>query len=442
MDLQNAFDTTGKVLFGQPVGKLSDFKEYLSETLLPYQTKKSFLSGKSVTLTNPSYPADAKFISQDEMAQLKFQPLKTNEIKDIDSLLSAVRERVVFCGNKMLGRNYEVFDVDDCVDCTNVISSNNVYNVKNGAYNSFLREAESVFGVFGVPGASFCMRCFEGVGATRCFESYYMKEIADMYFSFNCVGCSEGIFAFNLRGKRHTIGNLQLEKDKYLALKKKLVAEMGEELRKKKRMFSIVEVAVFGRDKKKIKAPEIAYDSPVPPKVEDAFRKTSKIVLGKELSNIKSYEGWLLTTSKISQKIKGASGKPTYRVDWFPVLKDLPADRLLPLDEALASAKNAIEIGKDEQPSLQEVLSRISKKAFFTFEFVDGYNQNCVDISSIFTGYESYKCFDVTNSKYCAYTCGQADTEHNFGGYMRMLHSQFCINCFNSTKLNSCFEVD
>src|SRR3989338_1653107 len=369
MDLQQSFDTTAKVLFGQPIGKLSDFRDYLGEMVLPYQTKKSFLSGKQVMVSHRFYPKDAKFISQEEIAQLKFQPLSINDIKDIDSLLCAVSERAIYCCNKLLGENTLVQGVDNCVDCNHVEHSHNVFSIKYGAYLSCLRECEHVFGVFGFPRSSFSMRCFDGIGTTRCFESYYSRELADTYYAFNCVGCSDCIFAFNLRGKRHTIGNLELPKDSYLELKKKLVFEMGAQLKKNKRLFSVVDIAYAGRDRKTIKEDEVLFDSPVPQKVEEAFRKTTKLVLGKELQGIKQFEGWLQKCALTVKKIKGALGTPTYKVDGLTFASDIPADRLLTLGEALSfSEKNKISLKAGESLSLHETLLRVAKIARFSLE--------------------------------------------------------------------------
>ncbi len=442
MNLEQAFATTSKTLFGEEIGKLSDFADYLREMMSPYQMKKSFISGKDVMVASKYYPENAKFISQDEMGQLIFPPLNLNEIKDIDSLFSAVEERIAYCGNKLFGKNYEVSEVDNCVDCDNILHAHNVREVKYGAYLSYLRESEYVFGVWGFPGSRTGMRLSEGVGSTRCFESHYSSDISDMYYAFNCIGCQNGIFAFNLRSKRNVIGNLELPKDDFLELKKKLLSEMAEELREKKRIFSIADIAFFGRDKHKIPEEERAYDSPVPARIEAAFKTTTKLVLAKEHAGIKGFGQWLLEKSVKVKKIKGALGSPTYKVTELPIAKDIPCDRLVTLDEAFESAKKTIELAKGERPTLKELLSRVSKVAYFTEEFFDGTNENCVDTPSRFGGSNIYKVWDTTGGKNSGYSSGVVRSEYIFGGGLRILDSQFCINCFDSTKLKGCFEVD
>jgi len=442
MDINQAFKATSKVLFGEEIGELSEFTPYLEEMMFPYQMKKSCISGKAVMMSNYFYPPEGKIVSQEEIPLLKFPPLNINEIKDIDSLFSAASERVVYCGNKLFGRNANVKDVDNCVDCTDIFHAHSVYQVKYGAYVSALRESEYVFGVCGFPETHFGMRVCYGVGSNRCFETYYGENLADMYYAFNCVGCSDCIFAFNLRSKRHAIGNRELPKDEYSRLKKKLLSEMAGELRKKKRLFSVADIAYFGRDKKDIPEEKIAFDSPVPPKVEEAFSSTCRIVLGKEHKNIKRFGPWLLKRAFAVKKVIGARGTPTYKVGMLPTIKEMPADRLVTNDEGMEAAKKPISITPGEALSLREALARVAKNALFSVEFNDGMNDRCVDTPHMYGGSNNYKILDTTDSKYSAYSSAVIKSEHIFGGYFRLLQSQFCINIFDSTNLKGCFEVD
>lgn len=437
MDLEQAFQSTSKVLFGQEIGKLSDFQEYLSEMMMPYQVKKSYISGKSVMLSSPFYQNESKFISQDEITQISSKPLDPNVIKDLDSLIEAVEERRYYCGNKTFGKCEFIAAVDNIVDCNYVSNAHNVFQVKYGSYLSYLRESEYVFGLSAFPNSKYSMRCIEGIGSTRCFESYYSTNLADTYYAFNCSGCSDCIFAFNLRSKRHVIGNMELQRDKYQELKKKLISEMVEKLKKNKMLFSIADISLFGR--KKIPKEKIEYDGQVPPKVEESFNKTTQLVLGKETQNIKLYSTWLSKRIMKVIKIKGAFGTPTYKVDGLPVIKEINPERLVTLKEALdSSSKN---IGNPTS-SLEELLAWASKNVYFTMEFIDGYNENTVDTPSIFTATNVFKLWDATNSKYSAYSSAAIQSDFIFGSYLWNLYSQFCIKCYDVFNSKACFEVD
>jgi hypothetical protein len=443
MDLQAAFDNTAKMLFGSPIGKLQDFEPYLSEMMLPYQMVPSCVSGKKVMLSNPYYSRDAKVVSQDELAQARMEPFSPNDIKDIDSLFRAASERAVFCGNKTFGRNSGISDLDNAVDCSCVHHAHNMRNVKYAAHCSHMRESEHVFGCTGFPKSFFSMRVWWGVGSNRCFESYYGVNLSETYYCFNCVDCSNVMFGFNLRAKHNMIGGLQLTRERYSQLRGKLVSEMADELRRKKRLFSVPDIACFGRKKSEIPPDEIALDSPVPPKVEQAFSSASKIVLGQGRSGIRKYSGWLSSRTLGFSRIKGAFGTPTYKISGMPFVSRIPSDRLATLSEAMEhSKKNPIAVGESESPSLQEMLSRVSKTAVFSLEFVGGVADNVVDTPGVFGGSNIYRMLDVTQGKDSAYTTTCIQSEHIFGGYLRILDSQFCINCFDLTKCKGCFEVD
>ena len=443
MGLNDAFKAASKVIFGEEIGELSEFAPYFEEMMFPYQMKRSSVSGKPVMFSNSLYPEGGKFISQNEIGMLKFAPMDLNEIKDIDSLFEAASERAVFCGNKLFGRNTDVEDVDNCVDSSSILHGHTLYNVKHGAYVSTLREAEHVFGVCGFPKTQFGMRMCDGVGANRCFETYYGTNLADMYYSFNCVGCSNCIFAFNLHSKRNVIGNLELPKDEFLRLKKKLVAEMADELKRKKRLFSVADISYFGRDRKEVPADEIAFDSPPPPKIEEAFSSTCRIVLGREHKGIRRFGNWLLQRAIAVKKVKGANGTPTFRVGVLPTIRDMPADRLVTNAEgAEASRLHPIGIKQGESLTLREALSRVAKVARFSVEFIDGVNDRCVDTPNLYGGSVIYKLLDTTDSKYSAYSSAVIKSERIFGGAFRLLQSRFCINIFDSTNLKGCFEVD
>jgi hypothetical protein len=50
------------------------------------------------------------------------------------------------------------------------------------------------------------------------------------------------LFSFNQVAKHYMIGNLELQHDRYDSLKQKLMAEIAEELRRKKRFPSLFEL--------------------------------------------------------------------------------------------------------------------------------------------------------------------------------------------------------
>lgn len=244
MDIESAFASTCQVLFGQPVGELAEFAPYLREMVDQPSQAASALSGKKVCLSRP-YSKSAKFIDVNE-ATSKPSALSINDIKDIDSVLSALPEKLFYCGNKNLGTSLEIVESDMCNDSLDILSSQNVISSKHVAYSNGVRQSEGVFGCQLGGEVQFSMHSQVFFFSQRCFDAYLCFHSSGLYCSFNCRNCTEAMFSFNQGSKRHMIGNIELPKEKYLALKKKLTAEMAEILKKKKSFPSVFGIVKKG----------------------------------------------------------------------------------------------------------------------------------------------------------------------------------------------------
>jgi len=245
MDMDGAFKSTCRVLFGREIGALFRHKNYLSKLVDPPMEATSSFSGKPVFLSRPHYCKGAKFIDVEEIGKAR-SALSINYIKDVDSALSALSEKFAYCGNKNLGASVEVADSDMCNDCLGVLSSQNVISSKYVAYSNGVRESECVFGCMlgGEVGFSLHSQIF--FFSKRCFDAYMCFHSTDVYSSFNCRNCQDVMFSFNQNSKRNMIGNLELPKEKYLELKKKLVSEIASELVAKGNFPTVFELAEGG----------------------------------------------------------------------------------------------------------------------------------------------------------------------------------------------------
>ncbi len=435
------FKKTCKLLFGTEVGELEEFAPYLEETLFPYKIVKSAASGKQVMMSSDHYLDDAVFASQEEVAKIKFAPLSINEIKDIDSLFDAASERAVYCGNKLFGKNMNVSEGDNISDCIEVRHSHDIFNSKYVAYCSIGRVSESIYGVNVFWKCNHDIRCAEVTfaGAARCFECYQSTGISDSYYTYNCSSCQDCMFSFNLRGKNHMIGNLQLARERYMPLKEKLVGEMAEKLKKDKRLFAMGDIAQMAGGKESGKKIEVGPGS-VPKEVEAAFASTCRIVLGKEHKS-GMVAPWLMSRAIGRKKIKGAGALPTYTVD-SPLGRQIGRGELVTFDEAMKSASSKMELGENELPSLDEIAKRAAKHAYFSMEFREGQNQNTQDTVEAFNSTDVYRVWWSLISKHSAYSTVVTESEHIFGGWGRIMFSQFCIGCDNSMYASNSFESD
>ncbi len=244
MGINETFMSACQVLFGQPIGELAEFAPYLREMVDQPAQAASNLSGKKVYLSRP-YSKEAKFIDVAE-ATGKPSTLSINDIKDIDSVLSALPEKLSYCGNKNLGTSVGVVESDMCNDSFDVISSQNVISSKHVAYSNGVRQSEGVFGCQLGGEVQFSMHSQVFFFSRRCFDAYLCFHSSDVYCSFNCRNCQEAMFSFNQSSKRHMIGNLEISKEKYLPLKRKLAEEIAGVLKTKKSFPSVFDILKKG----------------------------------------------------------------------------------------------------------------------------------------------------------------------------------------------------
>lgn len=437
--VDKAFRSLCTILFGREVGPLEKFAPYLKEAMLPYTLVPSHVSSKEVYLSSPLYNPSAKYATLEELPKVASNPLSINDVKDVDSLFRAASENMVYCGNKVFGKNFNAVMVDNAINCVDVYFAHIVRNVNKGAFISCVRESEYVFGVPAFPKIRYTMRSLEGINTSRAFETYYSTHVSDIYYSFNCSNCTDCIFGFNLRGKRNVIGNLQLSVEKYQELKKKLLSELADELEKNGRAFSISDLARMAEHADGEERVEIPTMS-VPAQVEKAFKDTTRVVLGREHCELEKYAPWLMADALKVWAIKGRGGCKTYKVD-LPLVRGLPDSCLCTMEEALKQDKPLLNEDGLSQP-LKKVAEAIAQKAAFTLEMVDGVSANCSEVTQIIDSTECFSMWDATSSSKSGCSSAVIQSKYIFGGYFRMLDSEFCINCNDVVATKRSFSCD
>lgn len=438
--IDTAWRSLCRILFGRDVGGMEKFAPYLKEAMLPYTIVKSSVSGKDVYLGHHLYPAGARFISPGEEGKLQTPKFSINDLKDIDSLFRAAGESVAFCGNKVFEKNANTLLVDNAINCIDVYYSHNVRNVKRGAFISCVRESECVFGIPAFPKINYSIRCHEGINVNRMFESFYITHSSDMYYSFNCTNCSDIMFGYNLRGKRNVIGNVELPKEKYSALKKSLTSQIADELEKNSRARSLSDIARLAAAKSSDGDCRLIPVSPPPKGIEKAFEDTTGIVLGKKRAPLLDYAPYLQERALPVKMVKGKFGKLASKPE-LPLVRDLPSSCLCTFEESLQQNKPLVSEVELSLP-LAKLEAAISQKLAISLDFVDGPCRDYADVSQCISSSEVYSSWDATSSQRSACSTGIIQSKYIFGGYFRMLDSEFCINSYDMTNCKRCFEID
>lgn len=239
--LDKSFRSACKILLGQEIGALSEHEKSLVRYLQPMNMAKSAASGKPVYLSE-SYCKGAKVEAYAEAQKEIAKPLSVNSIKDIDSLFAAAQERFTYAGDKILGNSKFVEESDNCIDVIYARQCREVYSSEYMAHCQMIDGSKFMFGCSWGTLSSFCINATEVYKSQRVFESAMTMYSGDVFFSHNSNSSSELLFCFNQFSKRHRIGNCQLAPDKFAEMKKKLLAEIAQDIVRKKRIPSLVEI--------------------------------------------------------------------------------------------------------------------------------------------------------------------------------------------------------
>ncbi len=239
-EIEAAFATTTSILLGKKLSGLDDYGPWLTESLAAKVDRaKSVKSGKDVfvptlafyekigknSLTlEESLAHGANAISEKDAEGLAM----ANASKALAGIMSTTPE-VMF--DKNIGTQ-ECADYGPTQYC---YRSAYAWFEKFCGYCFWARTSEYMFGCSSILDSKFCIKCSDSVNLTRCFEVTDGRNCSDVYFSHNVENCQDCMFCFNTKNRRHAIGNVELGREKYMEIKKKVVGEIAGELEKEKR---------------------------------------------------------------------------------------------------------------------------------------------------------------------------------------------------------------
>ena len=444
--LERAWASTCKVLFGEEAGSMRQYEKWLAELVDPAVVRKSCISGKDVIYSTAHYSESAASINLDEVDfNRKYPPLSINQVKDIDSIISAIKDRAYYSGNVVLGNSKYVEKSANISDSFYIYNTTLSSNDKYMAYCTQCRLDSYGFGGNAISESEFCLKCHELTRVKRCFEAWMTQDSANCYYSHGLKDCTDCMFSFNLRSKRFAIGNLELPPDKYKGIKAKLLSEMLSDLKRDKRLPSLIEIAArCGKPSAPKIPPAALHTEPLDKgRIEDAFSRTMALLFGKKpIGGIDFYRDWLVRNTRGIDIGKSASSGRRLYIAQYGNYSDLPRDRLLGLDEAQALGASArLEMADAEGLTLASAHAKIGKIAFFNTEINDGQNSNDIECAVLIDAVNCYRTVCSAYSKQCAYSFWPQKSESIFGCDI-MFWCSFCVKCYNSVNLKRCLEMD
>lgn len=446
--LNRQWKSTCRIIFGQEVGELEDFEQYLTELTWPITHHKSCLSGKDVVSAPTAYCKNSRWLALDEVDFTKpGEPLNINEIKDLDSIVQALSERFCYTGSITFGKCAHIEQSSNVNDSVGIYKTARYGHSKNIAFCTMARDGENCFGLNGASETSFSIKCNRCFHCTRSFEMWMSDNSQDCFYSSGLTNCSNCMFSFNSWNRRYAVGNLELPKDKYLSIKNALLAEIAEKLKAEKRAPTLLDIIKKSRYEK----PEIpaeseridARDTKDKEKIEDAFSKTTSLLLGKPLEGgMDEYADYLSRHTRPTTTCTSAATGKGMILPTFSTYPLLPRDRLLDINEAQVFGQFSRISQKDaEGITLENAHESIGPIAFFHIGLVVGKNTNLIECLNYANSSNSYRSSAIGYSKYCAYSFWPMHSQYLFG-VDSPFDSSFCMNIYSCTHQTRCFEID
>jgi hypothetical protein len=448
-EVNRKWHAAAKLIFGSEVGDLDEYEQWISQRHSPRSAWKSSFSEKEVVYADIAYPENALHADFLEIGlDGKYQELNINEIKDIDSIVRALGERVIYSGNIVLGNSDYIEQSTNITDCFYVYQSERCFQSKYIAHCGQVVKSECIFGSSGIGGSSFCIRPSSDMYCNRCFELSKCDYCSDCYYCHGLSGCRECVFCFGKKSARHCIGNLQLTPEKYRDIKARLVEEMHAELEKRRALPTLYQIFSKDADRKRLK--ELFSEMPPGPVqektdggfIDKAFAETTKIIFGMPLRNPDGFSSWLSRHTRKQEKCTSCiSGKPLVLSDHTDFLL-MPKKRLVTLSESSwLSGKAVLAPDEAEGITLANAREALAAVAFFAPDWDMGISRHNPGCSVNIDSTDCYNSILNINSKRCAYNYWARESEHLFG-CNSVVASSFCINCFHSLGLSRCLEVD
>jgi hypothetical protein len=242
--IEKAFSSTFKILFRkESTGGIDQYKNWLArhfklpkEVVSPLGNKVYVYEATDFLKVHEAIP-ETRMIRDEEAILLADLHLKEKEIQNLDDIkknLSKIAYFGVHYRAGKLGNIIKTAGVDDSSNiCNTSFATHTEYAAVNGAVGTYAKYA---FGSHRLTNSQFCIHCYYSLNLTRCFEVDSSTNCSDTYFAHNCEGLQDAMFCWNVKGKRHSIGNSELPPDQYRKIKDMLVEQMADEILKKKEL--------------------------------------------------------------------------------------------------------------------------------------------------------------------------------------------------------------
>jgi hypothetical protein len=254
-EIENSFQTVTGLLFGSKLTNVRDYSAWLlSHVKGRVIQKKSIASGKPVNVVSVDFFLRMKdnILTLDESFKHGVNRLTEDEVTTLSlanataalSKISTTTPEIVY------GEVGDIIESSCYGPAQHCLQITVTWFSKYVGYGYWIRECENVFGCSNIVVSSFSINCYHSAKLTRCFEMNDCSNCTDSYFCHNCEGLTNCMFCFNTKSKRYAIANVELPKEKYLEIKKRVLGEIVAKLKNDKKLdLDIFNIGLAGKGK-------------------------------------------------------------------------------------------------------------------------------------------------------------------------------------------------
>lgn len=234
-----AFQKTSKLLFGKQLENIDSYRAWLERHIHKIEERESAASGKRIlmvpaAITIPEIPKD-RILTTPEALELgnRTHLAESDAVSlSLENAHSLIRKLAFFNVEFTDGNNSHLTECTTYIENTLCYRTAGMVYSKYCGYTFYPRSSEHAFGCNQLFDSSFCINCYYSTKLTRCAECDSCRNCSDCYYCHNVENCSDCMFCFNVKSKHYAIGNVEVGKEKYLEIKKMLLAEIGKRLEK------------------------------------------------------------------------------------------------------------------------------------------------------------------------------------------------------------------
>src|SRR3989338_2569443 len=240
-EFEKSFQTISSVVLGKKLSGYRDYENWLSRSVLSQEKTKSCMSGEDIYLPPFSFytALKSKLVTINE-AYDAVGKKQINE-KDLNSLSfsnasNVLRDISITTMDTQYGTNTNVAESSLYYDSHTCLRGIGLNKSKCDLYCFWPRYSEYSLGCYYLFSSQFCIKCYNSENLTRCFEMSDCNNCSDSMFCHNSENLKNCIFCFNTKSKQYAICNVEVGREKYMKIKKKILDEIINKLEKDKKL--------------------------------------------------------------------------------------------------------------------------------------------------------------------------------------------------------------